>query len=153
VLCHSHHYFCPPWVWRLLEAKNVIASAYFGTFTQCLVHPTVPVLLTKRIKKQFKRSPINEIIHSFQPPHLEFLEPSPQGLISSIIYKKFRLFSIFLEIPKILNFGILKNQGFTEISGFRNSDPHVPCCKKWQKSPCQDTGLGNMGPLNDLNWS
>ena len=26
-----------------------------------------------------------------------------------------------------------------------------PCCKKWQKSPCQDTGLVNRGPLQALN--
>ena len=37
--------------------------------------------------------------------------------------RKFGLFSIFVEIPKILNFGIPKHQGFTEVSGFRNSDP------------------------------
>ena len=26
-----------------------------------------------------------------------------------------------------------------------------PSCKKWQKSPCQDAGLGNEGPLKTLN--
>ena len=25
------------------------------------------------------------------------------------------------------------------------------CCKKWQKSPCQETGLGNKGRLKVLN--
>ena len=30
-LWHGHNYFWPPWSWRLLEAKNVIVSAHFGT--------------------------------------------------------------------------------------------------------------------------
>ena len=72
VLSHGHNYFWPLWLWRLLEAKNVIGSAHFGTSTQRSVHPTVPVLLTKRNKKQSKCSPINEISYSFQPPYLEF---------------------------------------------------------------------------------
>ena len=25
------------------------------------------------------------------------------------------------------------------------------CCKKWQKNPCQEIGLGNMGRLKALN--
>ena len=25
------------------------------------------------------------------------------------------------------------------------------CCKKWQKNPCQEIGLGNMGRLKVLN--
>ena len=25
------------------------------------------------------------------------------------------------------------------------------CCKKWEKSPCQNIGLGNKGPLKVLN--
>ena len=36
------------WLCRLLEAKNVIGSAHFGTLTQILVHLTVPVLLTPK---------------------------------------------------------------------------------------------------------
>ena len=38
VLWHGHDYFWPPRLWRLLEAKNVIASAHFGTLTQRSVH-------------------------------------------------------------------------------------------------------------------
>ena len=28
------------------------------------------------------------------------------------------------------------------------------CCKKWQKSPCQETGVGNSGPrtTEDTEW-
>ena len=50
MLWHGHDYFWPPWLCRLLEAKNVIESAHFGTLTQCSVHPTVPVLLTKHLQ-------------------------------------------------------------------------------------------------------
>ena len=45
---HGHNHFLPPLLWRLLEAKNIIASTHFGTLTQCLVHPTVPFLLTPK---------------------------------------------------------------------------------------------------------
>ena len=31
VLCHGHDYFWPTWLCRLLEAKDVIESAHFGT--------------------------------------------------------------------------------------------------------------------------
>jgi hypothetical protein len=44
--------------------------------TQRLVHLTAPVLLTKVSIR-------NYISYDFQPPYLEILEPSPQGLISS----------------------------------------------------------------------
>ena len=27
----------------------------------------------------------------------------------------------------------------------------LPCCKRWQKSPCQDTCSGNRGPLKALS--
>ena len=40
--------FWPPWLWRLLEAKNNKESAHFGMLSQRSVHPTVPFLLTKR---------------------------------------------------------------------------------------------------------
>ena len=62
--------------------KTSYLGAHFGSVTQRLVHPSVPVLLTKD-------SPRNEISHDFQPPfslHISNLEPSPQGLISSVIY-------------------------------------------------------------------
>ena len=44
--------------------------------TQCSVHPTAPVLLTKDSIR-------NEISYEFQPPS-RILEPSLQGLISSV---------------------------------------------------------------------
>ena len=40
-LWHGHDYLWPSWLWRLLEAEKVIASAHFCTLTQHLVHPTV----------------------------------------------------------------------------------------------------------------
>ena len=46
-------------LWRLLEAKTSYLDAHFGTLTQCSVHPTAPVLLTKDSR--------NEIIYEFPP--------------------------------------------------------------------------------------
>ena len=47
----DHHIYIFWPLWRLLEAKHHTATAHFGTLTQGLVHPTVPVLFTKGNKK------------------------------------------------------------------------------------------------------
>ena len=64
------------WAWLFLtsmEAKHHTATAHFGTITQCLVHPTVPVLPTKRNKKYLNVHQLtNMISFSFQPPYLKF---------------------------------------------------------------------------------
>ena len=60
---HGHDYIWPPWLWKLLEAKNVIVSAHFCTLTHHLIYPTF--LLTKRNKKSSKCLPINEISYDF----------------------------------------------------------------------------------------
>ena len=44
--------------------KTSYLEAHFGTLTQCLIHPTAPVLLTKDSR--------NEFSYDFQPPYLEF---------------------------------------------------------------------------------
>ena len=70
-LWHGHNYFWPPWLWMLLEAKNVIGSANFGTLTQPL-NSTFGSSHSDSSAYQKKCSPINEISSSFQPPYLEF---------------------------------------------------------------------------------
>ena len=40
-LWHGHDYFWPPWLWRLLEAKNVIESEHFGKW-----EPSIQALFT-----------------------------------------------------------------------------------------------------------
>ena len=72
---------------RLLEAKNVIASAHFGTLIQCSVHPTVPVLLTKRNKKLSKSSPVNEIFQAGLPDPKFCKEPKIGPFRQSICSK------------------------------------------------------------------
>ena len=49
-LWHGHNYFWPPWLWRLLEAKNVIASAHFGTQLNVRFIPQCHFCLPKEIK-------------------------------------------------------------------------------------------------------
>ena len=59
------------WAWSFLTSKVVEAvkgkkhhiSAH--TLTQLSAHPSMPVLLTKDLKR-------NEISYDFQPPYLEF---------------------------------------------------------------------------------
>ena len=49
-----------------VEAKITNLSTQFEIVTKHFVHPTAPVLLTKRISKdQPKQSPRNEIIYNF----------------------------------------------------------------------------------------
>ena len=50
VLCQGHNYFWPPWLWRLLEAKNVIAGAHFGTQLNVPIIPQCHFCLPKEIK-------------------------------------------------------------------------------------------------------
>ena len=49
-LWHGHNYFWPPWLWRLLEAKNVIAGAHFGTQLNVPIIPQCHFCLPKEIK-------------------------------------------------------------------------------------------------------
>ena len=70
-----------------LNSEHYTAIAHFGTLTQGSVHPTVPVLLTKRNK---------------------ILEPSPQGLISSVLK------TVIANKQKNVNFKILFCHFFEE---------------------------------------
>ena len=68
--------FLPLRLWRLIKAKNIISRHTFGTFTQLLIHPSGPVLLTKDL-------PRNEISYDFQPPfnlHISNSRTKPAGL-------------------------------------------------------------------------
>ena len=49
-LWHGHNYFRPPWLSRLLEAKNDIASAHFGTQLNVWFIPQCLFCLPKEIK-------------------------------------------------------------------------------------------------------
>ena len=37
------------------------------------------------------------------------------------------------------------------LKGIGNKPLEPVCCKEWKKSPNQETGLGNRGPLEALN--
>ena len=65
---HGHNYFWPTRLWRLLEAKNVIASAHFGVQVNAWFIPQCHFCLPKEIKSnpnvyQYMRSVIAFSLH------------------------------------------------------------------------------------------
>ena len=62
--------------------------------------------------------------------------------------------SLAAKISYLNGGGSCNNQIYRyKVHAIRNKDYVLEplCCKKWQKNPCQEIGLGNMGRLKVLN--